>query len=129
MNSIIPDLDQLRIDPTTPIVPKKRRKSLRHKPGQKFLKGPIPLPWLSVAARAAGKTLHVALALWFYAGLRTTTQVNFPKGWLELEFGMDRHTAYRGLAALEKAGLVSVARHRGRASLVTLLEVSDGKTI
>jgi hypothetical protein len=121
MSSIIPDLDQLRADPTTP-APRKQ-KSLRHKPGQKFLKGPIPLDHLTLAAKAPGKALAVAVALWFF-GLRVTTQIKFPVRWLKTAFGMDRYTAYRGLAALEKAGLVSVVRHRGRGSIVTLLEVS-----
>lgn len=126
MSSIIPDLDSLRIDPATP-VPKKRN-SLRHKPG-KFLKGPIPLNHLTLAAKAPGKALHVAVALWFFAGLRTTTQIKFPIRWLKTAFGMGRYTAYRGLAALERSGLVRVVRHRGRASVVTLLEVSNGKII
>jgi hypothetical protein len=121
MSSIIPDLDSLRIDPATPVVPKKR-KSLRHKPRQKFLKGPVPLDHLALAARASGKAIHVAVALWFFAGLRHTTQIKFPMRWLKMTFGMNRYTAYRGLAALERTGLVSVVRHRGRASLVTLLE-------
>lgn len=37
------------------------------------------------------------------------------------EFGLDRHTSYRALHALEVAGLVSVVRRRGVAPLVTLL--------
>jgi hypothetical protein len=119
------DFDSLRIEPPTLSVAPKKRKSLRHMPGRKFLKGPIPLDHLTLAARADGKALHVALALWFYVGLRHSTQVNFPVGWLKTAFGVGRYAAYRGLAALEKAGLVTVVRCRGRASLVTLLEVSD----
>ena len=46
---------------------------------------------------------------------------------MKTAFNMERHAAYRGLAALEKAGLVSVVRYRGRASRVVLLEVSHGK--
>jgi len=120
MSSLIPDLDSLRIDPATP-APKKR-KSLRHEPGRKFLKGPIPLDHLILAAKAPGKALHVAVALWFFAGLRTTVQIKFPMRWLKVTFGIDRYAAYRGLQSLESSGLVSVVRLRGRASLVTVLE-------
>ena len=123
MSDMIPDLDQLRIDPAAPAVPRKR-KSLRHKRDRQFVKGPIPLNHLALAAQAPGKALHVEVALWFYAGLRNTAQIKFPMRWLKVTFGVDRYTSYRGLAALEKAGLVLVIRHRGRASIVTLLEVS-----
>ncbi len=36
-----------------------------------FLKGPIPLPWLTAASKLSGKApLAVALAIWFEAGRR-----------------------------------------------------------
>jgi hypothetical protein len=37
-----------------------------------------------------------------------------------VEFGVGRFAAYRGLAALERAKLVHVERHRGRCPLVTI---------
>ena len=36
-----------------------------------YLKGPIPLDWLSTAARLPGKSLHVGIALWFMGGFRS----------------------------------------------------------
>ena len=41
-----------------------------------FLKGPIPLDWLSTAAKLRGKApLAVALAIWFEAGRRKSNEV------------------------------------------------------
>jgi hypothetical protein len=120
MNSLIPDLDSLRIEPAAVTRPAPRTKAARN-----FLRGPIPLPWLIVAAKLPGRSLHVGLALWYYAGMRSTHQINFPIRWLKTALNMERHAAYRGLRHLERADLVSVARHRGHASIVTLLEVSS----
>ena len=33
-----------------------------------FLRGPIPLDWLSAAAQLPGKTLNVGVALWWLKG-------------------------------------------------------------
>jgi hypothetical protein len=91
----------------------------RHKPGGRFLKGPIPWDWLSVAARLPGKALHVATALWFAAGIKNTRVVAL-SGKVLRDMGVQRNAGYRGLDALEGAGLVSVDRHSGRCPLVTM---------
>jgi hypothetical protein len=112
------DIDQLRVDAPvvpSPLVP-------RHRVGEKFLKGPIPLNWLSAAGMQPGKTLHVAVGLCFWAGVKRSRQVPLSMSWLRTTFGVDRYSGYRGLAALERVGLVSVIRHRGRKSMVTLLD-------
>jgi hypothetical protein len=111
-------VDQLRID--APVVPSPRVP--RHKAGQRFLKGPIPLDWLATAAAQPGKAFHVALGIWFWVGVKKSNRVAFSMLWLKTTFGVDRWSGYRGLAALERAGLVSVIRYRGRKSVVTLLD-------
>jgi hypothetical protein len=118
----VPDPDQLRLDGPTTTVERPSKGVPRHRAGEKFLAGPIPLNWLSVAAMQPGKALQVALALWFWAGVKRSRQVPLRMSWLRTNFGVDRYSGYRGLAALERAGLVSVIRHRGRKSLVTLLD-------
>lgn len=90
------------------------------------VKGPIPLNWLSAAAMQPGKAFHVALGLWFWVGVRKSCQVALSMSWLKATLGVDRCSAYRGLAALERCGLASVIRHRGRKSLVTLLDARAG---
>jgi hypothetical protein len=98
----------------------------RHKPGEKFLKGPIPWTWLAKAAHQPGKALHVAIALWFLAGITRKRTVALSGAVLQA-LGVNRHSGYRGLAALEQAGLVSVERHSGHHSCVTLLEAETAE--
>jgi len=88
----------------------------------RFVKGPIPWTWLSKAAHLPRAALVVALAIWFLRGLTKAG-----KGGIKLrpsllnELGLDRKAGYRGLKALETAGLVSVERRRGASPKVTVL--------
>ena len=107
--------------PTTSKVPSPRQqKPPRHQTGERFLKGPIPWDWLTRAFRLSGKAPHVALALWFQAGLQQNRTVVLSGASL-LELGAKRHAGYRGLAVLEQAGLVTVERHPGRSPRVTIV--------
>jgi hypothetical protein len=94
----------------------------RHRQGANFLKGPIPLSWLTVAAKQSGKALHVSMALWFLAGITRNRTVPLSAK-VTSQFGVNRYAAYRGLKALEHAGLVSAVRHPGRLPIVTILDV------
>ncbi len=118
-NDHVPHPDQLRLTTRTTSL---NRKIPRHKVGQKFLKGPIPLDWLRMAAMEPGKAFHVAIGLWFWAGIKRSREVPFSMSWLRKTLGVGRYSGYRGLAKLERTGLVSVVRHRGRKSVVTLLD-------
>jgi hypothetical protein len=97
------------------------QKPPRHRPGEPFLKGPIPWPWLWRALTLPGKALHVAVLLWKEAGCRRKRTVRFRLAGTA-GLGMHPDTARRGLRALEAAGLVSVRHRPGRALEVTLLE-------
>jgi len=68
-----------------------------------------------------GRALHIALAVWFLAGIKRVPTIALSTSALS-SFGVDRYAAYRGLKALEGAGLVSVIRHVGRLPVVTLLD-------
>jgi hypothetical protein len=70
--------------------------------------------------------LHVAIAVWFMAGLRKsrTVPVSNVTG---LQFGLDRNAKYRALEWLENAKLISVERQVGRAPIVTILEPPSEK--
>jgi hypothetical protein len=102
----------------------KSNKPPKHKQGEKFLKGPIPWKWITEAARLTGRALHVAIAVWFLAGLTIKRTIKLSPTVLR-ELGVKRRTGYRALEALEKAGLVSVKRHVGRSPIVTLLDARD----
>ena len=93
----------------------------RHAKGEKFLKGPIPLAWLEVAARLPGKSLHAGIALWYAAGLMRAGSVPLSNV-SGHRFGLDRNAKYRALGWLEEAGLITVERKLGRAPVVTIVE-------
>ena len=115
----------LRLTTTTPSRPG-RPQLPRPRPGELFLKGPIPWSWVTIAGQQRGRALHVAVALWHAATLNRAGEVAFPSSFLK-GMGVDRFAANRGLAALEKAGLVAVARAPGSKAVVTLLEApADG---
>ena len=94
----------------------------RHRQGERFLKGPIPLYWLRRAASLGGKTLAVAVVICFKAGLTKKRTVRLT-GKLLTEFSVGRKAGSRGLKKMESAGLVSVERHAGRCPMVTILEI------
>jgi DNA-binding MarR family transcriptional regulator len=87
----------------------------------KFLRGPIPWSWLSRAAPLKGKALAVGVCIWHLHGLKNQQQIAL-SGKLVRGIGVSRSSLYRGLEALEKAGLISVERHPGRNPIVTLKE-------
>jgi hypothetical protein len=110
------DVDRYRAMPQLP----------RHAPGQPFLKGPVPLAWLSRAAGRPGKALAVALALWYAAGLTQGATVLLSRRLLRL-FHVGRHAAGRALENLACSGLVAVDRGRGRCPRVTILSPPSGE--
>ena len=115
------DLQRLTLDPERKLSAPNGGRPPRHKPGKKFLKGPIPWEWLTRAAEQPGKTLHVAIALWFLEGITRTRTLPL-SGKVLTALGVNRHSGYRALASLENAGLVSVVRHAGRSPVVTILD-------
>lgn len=89
-------------------------------PTKKFIKGPIPLNWISRANALPGKAGAVGLALWFLAGVQKTQTVKLT-GEVEMIAGCGRKAVYAGLAALEEAGLVGVERRRGARAKVDVI--------
>jgi DNA-binding transcriptional ArsR family regulator len=92
----------------------------RHRPGEKFLKGPVPWDWVRAAARLPGKALAAGLGVWFEAGCASTGTVPVTLARLA-RVGISRDAARRALAQLERAGLATLDRRPGRATRVTLL--------
>ena len=85
----------------------------------RFLKGPIPWAWIIAAAELPGQALLVGLCVWRLAGATKSYNVSFGNSDLK-PLGIDRAAKSRALQALETAGLISVARRRGRFPTVTL---------
>jgi hypothetical protein len=88
-------------------------------PAGLFLKGPVPWPWIVSAATLPGKALIVGLCLWRLAGALKSRTVTLGNAELK-PFGVDRAVKSRALVALERAGLITVARERSRFPSVTL---------
>jgi hypothetical protein len=116
------DPSRLRLGTRSKLGPTQRLP--RPKAGEKFLKGPIPLNWLSKAARLPGKSLHVGIAIWFTASLSRSATIPLSNV-AGLPFGLDRNAKYRALLWLEEAGLIVVHRKLGRSPMVTILEYGD----
>ncbi len=93
----------------------------RHRPGDRFLRGPVPWDWLRRAAALPGKALAAGLLLWLEAGCARSRTVRFSKA-RSADLGCHPHTVRRGLRQLEGARLVSVERLAGRSVNVTLLD-------
>jgi hypothetical protein len=103
-----------------PPAPPKPASPPRHRPGEWFLRGPVPWPWLEIAARLPGKALALALCLWREAGRRRRRTV--PLSLTRAGLGVNEQAARRALRSLETAGLVEVLRRPGRGLEVSLLE-------
>jgi len=115
------DPDSLRLSSTAiPATRPKPAKLPRHRPGEWFLRGPIPWPWLDAAARLPGKALALSLVLWREAGRRRSRTVKLCLRWAGL--GVKEAAARRALRNLEAAALVRVQRKPGRGLEVTILE-------
>jgi hypothetical protein len=85
----------------------------------RFLKGPIPLRDIAVAAKLPGQALAVYLAIHHRAALTRSNSVTLPKGLLE-QSGVSRDAKARALHALQKASLVAVERTSGRSARIEL---------
>ncbi|MEH6543013.1 MAG: hypothetical protein V7721_03635 [Porticoccaceae bacterium] len=93
--------------------------------GEPFLRGPIPLTWLSVAAELPGKSLHLSLAIWFRASMTNNATVRLGNSLLA-EFSVKPDAKRRALKALEDAGLIEVDRRENRNPVVTLRPYHPG---
>lgn len=131
---IYADLDRLRFNPaaftpaglarladvkTTP-----KPKAATKRIAGEFLKGPIPLAWLTAVTKLSGKApLAVALAICFEAGRRKRlNELKLTTAILE-RFSVNRKAKYTALKSLEGAGLVRVRRELRRNPVVTILDV------
>jgi len=88
-----------------------------------FLRGPIPLEWLAVAAKLPGKTINVALALWWRHGMAKGKPFKLTQMALKA-MNVERDAERAGLARLEQAGLIRVERKPGQRPIVSMLNLT-----
>lgn len=89
---------------------------------ERFIRCPLPLDWMQCASLEKGSVLQVALVLRYLQGLENERTIRLKASTLR-DFGVDRHASGRALKRLEELGLVKVARRRGAAPLVTILDL------
>jgi len=87
---------------------------------QPFLRGPIPLTWLGRAARLPGKTLNVALAVWWIYGMVGHKPMKLSKKALAI-FQISVDAATDGLNRLEHHGLVKLQKNPGQRPLIEIV--------
>ncbi len=85
-----------------------------------FIKGPIPLDWLSSAAELPGKAINLALALWWLQGMAKGKPFTLTKHALN-KLNIKRDAASSGLKSLEHVGLIRIDRKPGRRPTVALI--------
>ncbi len=125
-NDVFDNLDCLKIN-NLAASPKVAAKGVDQKEKKKilgeFLKGPIPLLWLTAASNLSGKApLAVGLAIWFESGRRKSNEVKLTSAILQ-RFAIKRKSKYTALKSLEDAGLIRVRREPRKNPMVTILEV------
>ena len=122
----LPDLKRFRLPFVMPAGAPMPRVETRRPFRARFLRGPVPWPWLSCAARLPGRALHVAVAIRLWTGIKKTNCIVLPTSTLQ-GMGVNRHAASRAVQALEEAGLLKVTRRLGRKSLVCVIEIDEGR--
>ena len=88
-----------------------------------FLRGPIPLEWLRVVASLPGKTINVALALWWRHGMAQRKSFKLSRLAL-MTLNVERDAERKGVARLEQAGLIHVERMPGQRPIISLLDLA-----
>lgn len=85
-----------------------------------FLRGPIPLDWLTRATALSGKSVNVALALWWLHGMANGKPFKLTR--LALKYlSVGRDAASEGLGRLEQAGLIQVERKIGQRPVISIV--------
>ena len=97
-------------------------------PKELFVRGPIPLEWLRKAAALPGKSLNVALALWWRHGMAKGGPFKLTGAALKY-LNVERDAASMGLVRLEQAGLIQVERKPGQRPTISLLIRAAGTPV
>jgi hypothetical protein len=107
---------RLRLSPVTGTL-------VETKPTALFLKGPVPLDWISAAAKLPGKALAVGIALWWLGGMSKGGEVKVTKTALNA-LNVSRDAYYDGLKRLEEANLITIIREPGKKAHVHIVRTS-----
>lgn len=88
---------------------------------KRFLKGPIPLDWLTAAAQLPGKAINVGIALWWLAGMSKTGILKLTRQ-SQLALNISKDAVRDGLRRLHQAGLIELTAQPGQRHSVRIIK-------
>ena len=119
------DLDRYRLPAELVGELLSRRRPPRHRPGESFIKGPIPFDWVASASRLPGSGFRVAMACRFLC-----CRYRAPNRWglesIARGLCLSSKSTRRGLHAAELAGVLTVERRPGCKLAVSIPSPPDG---
>lgn len=96
------------------------------KMNQRFIKGPIPIPWLVAAFTLTPSALKCAIALFYQRGLSGSDEFKIePKRFREL--GIEDTARRRGLRELEESGLIQLDKEQSKSPVANLIRATTKK--
>ena len=87
---------------------------------RRFVKGPIPLPWLSKALELTPSAVKCALALFYQRGLSSSDTFKIEPARFR-ELGIADTARRRGLRELEEHGLVRLQKDHSKSPVANLI--------
>ncbi len=113
-----------KLTPPKRLVDREQRFRAKHWINGRFVKGPIPLTWISKAAHLPGKSLNAGLACWYLMYLKKSHKFKL-SNIVANDFGLNKDSKLRALKYLEKAELIRCTRTIGRSVVIEMLN-TDG---
>ena len=120
------DLDRLRLPVDRVGNLESSRRPPRHRPGDPFIRGPIPYVWIESACRLPGAGLQVSMACRFLC-CRFRPGNRWGLDAIAKGLRISGRSTRRGLHSAELAGLLAVEREPGCKLAVSVLNLPDPK--
>jgi hypothetical protein len=118
------DLDRLRLPAEKVGNLESSRRPPRHRPGEPFIKGPIPYAWIASACRLPAAGLRVAMAFRFLC-CRFRSENRWGPDTIARGLRISDDSVRRGLHSAELAGLLAVEREPGCKLAVSVLDLPE----
>ena len=116
------DVNRLRLPEGIVGNPTPSKRPPRHRPGEAFIKGPVPYSWMAAACRLPGSGLHVASTYWYLCH-RYQGPNRYGLDALARSLEISDDTVRRALHSAEEAGLLSVVREPGCKLAVSIIPI------
>lgn len=106
---------------------KRQRDRKNTRLSQRFVMGPIPVPWLAKAFYLTPSAAKCAIALFYQRGLSRSNEFKIEAARF-LELGIEETARRRGLHDLEQAGLIRLKKQTSKTPIARLVGlVETGK--